>query len=375
MVGIYILVLAVSFLIAVLTTPAVIRTVIRYKLMDYSDGERKIHTKRRPTMGGIAIFLSLTIVTTVSMIIWEFAFPWILIPGLAIMFVTGFKDDQLHISAARKFLIQFVVASGVILLGDLSVTSFMGLFGIYALAPWLSFPITLVAFVGVINAYNLIDGIDGLAAGIGILAATFFGIWHGLQGEIGLAILAFSLVGALAGFLVYNFSPAKIFMGDTGSLVVGFVLATLAISAIFDTAPTSGLIPSYFLTNSINLTLAVLLVPVYDTLRVFALRLARGTSPFTAGRDHVHHVLLGVGLTHVGVSLLLYLVTIVSLALAITLVYHRMDATLIFVSLILASVLMLPTVGIKRRLLRKLGLYPFQAATAPNSSDTMAKTG
>lgn len=353
------LVLIFSLLLSVTTTPVVIRSVIRKNLLDVPDGERKIHSNRKPTMGGIAIFFSMILVSTFFIAAGEYEYQWILTTGLALMFFTGFKDDLVHIPATKKLLVQIIGSLVVIQVGDLSITSFMGLFGVFDVPGWVALPVTLLTFIFVINAYNLIDGVDGLASGVGIISASFFGIWHVLHGELGLAILAFSLVGALLGFLFYNFSPAKIFMGDTGSLVIGFTLATLAVSAIHNAAIPDKVIHDAFAANIINLSLAALIVPIYDTLRVFTFRILKRRSPFSPGKDHIHHAMLRVGFTHKSLSLTLYFINLLLVGFVIALVQLNLNENTIFFSLLLASGLILPTFSVKRRMAKRLGWTVF----------------
>jgi UDP-N-acetylmuramyl pentapeptide phosphotransferase/UDP-N-acetylglucosamine-1-phosphate transferase len=354
-----ILVVIFSLLLSITTTPVVIKSVIRKNLMDVPDGDRKIHSYRKPTMGGIAIFFSMILVSTFFIAAGKFEYPWILTTGLALMFFTGFKDDLVHIPATKKLLVQIIGSLVVIQVGDLTITSFIGLFSVYDVPSWIALPVTLFTFIFVINAYNLIDGVDGLASGVGIISASFFGIWHFFHGEIGLAILAFSLVGALLGFLFYNFSPAKIFMGDTGSLVIGFTLATLAVAAIHNATIPDKVEHDVYSANIINLSLAALIVPIYDTLRVFTFRILKRKSPFSPGKDHIHHAMLRVGFTHRSLSLTLYFINAVLIVLVIALIQLNLSVNTIFFSLVFASGLILPTFSVKRRLAKKIGWNVF----------------
>lgn len=348
-----------SLLVSITTTPVVIKSVIRKNLLDIPDGERKIHSNRKPTMGGIAIFFSMILVSTFFIAAGDYDYPWILTTGLALMFFTGFKDDLVHIPATKKLLVQIIGSLVVIQVGDLTITSFMGLFGVFDVSSWVALPVTLLTFIFVINAYNLIDGVDGLASGVGIISASFFGIWHLLHGEMGLAILAFSLVGSLLGFMFYNFSPAKIFMGDTGSLVIGFTLATLVVSAIHNSTIPDKVIHDTYSANIINLSLAALIVPIYDTLRVFTFRILKRNSPFSPGKDHIHHAMLRVGFTHKSLSLTLYFINAVLIVLVIALIQLNLSVNAIFFSLVSASGLILPTFSVKRRLAKRIGWTVF----------------
>jgi UDP-GlcNAc:undecaprenyl-phosphate GlcNAc-1-phosphate transferase len=178
-----------------------------------------------------------------------------------------------------------------------------GVLGVYELPAWVSTLFTVFVVIVITNGFNLIDGVDGLAGGIGIIASFAFGMIALLMEQSEMAIIAFTLMGALLGFLKYNFHPAKIFMGDTGSLVVGMILSVLAINSI-----SHGLV-----TDNINLpnkgpllAIAFLAIPLFDSLRVFVVRIMKGRHPLSPGRGHIHHALLNLGFGHKYTSLTLY---------------------------------------------------------------------
>jgi len=205
----------------------------------------------------------------------------------------------------------------------------------------------------VMNSFNLMDGIDGLAGGIGLIASLFLAAGFYASGNIPIMFLALFTALALFGFLVHNFHPARIFMGDTGSLVVGFLLAFLAINYI-------GLsrVPEYFAlysNASAVLPIAFLAIPLYDTFTVFVKRLARGDGPFTPGKDHVHHQLLDMGFSQKQTTLFLYLVAILIGLIAIAL--SGLNNNLILGIIIVLMVTFLPSNGYKRSILRKLGIF------------------
>jgi UDP-GlcNAc:undecaprenyl-phosphate/decaprenyl-phosphate GlcNAc-1-phosphate transferase len=346
-------------LLSVTTTPVVIRAVIRKNLLDIPDGERKIHENRKPTMGGISIFFATILTSSFFIAAGNFDYSWISIVGLILMFFTGLKDDLIHIPAAKKLLVQVFAALVVIQISQIEINNFLGLFGIGFVPSWIALPITLLTFIFIINAYNLIDGVDGLATGVGIIASAFFGIWNYTNGNMGFAILAFSLFGSLIGFLYYNFSPAKIFMGDTGSLVVGFILATLAVSAIHNTGEIGNAFSNSHLANVINYSIAALIIPIYDTLRVFTFRILKRKSPFQPGKDHIHHAMLRVGFTHKTLSLTIYLINIALIGFVGYLSFMSIDPTIVFILLVSLSVLILPTFSLKRRFVRLIGFDVF----------------
>ncbi|MGB0882650.1 MAG: MraY family glycosyltransferase, partial [Vicingaceae bacterium] len=171
-------------------------------------------------------------------------------------------------------------------------------------------------YIVIINAFNLIDGVDGLAAGVGLIASTAFGFWFYYAGDWTYAVLAFSLAGALLGFLRFNFNPAKIFMGDSGSLVIGFLFAVMAIELVEYKAQLE--LPNII--NNISkpiLAMSILVYPLVDTIRVFTLRAIKGISPFTADKNHIHHRLMDLGLGHKETVVIIYLFNFLVIAAAV----------------------------------------------------------
>lgn len=262
--------------------------------MDEPDQNRKVHQEVVSTLGGIGIFAAFVI----SFSIWGNAanletYPFF-IAGLFMLFLIGIQDDILTISANKKLIIQILAATEIVLAGGLVLTDLGGLFGIYQIPWFLGAAVTILAFVALINAYNLIDGIDGLAGGIGLVVSSILGIWFWHTGFIALSVLSFALAGALVGFLVYNVHPAKIFMGDTGSMAVGFILSYLVIQFLISNSSITE--SGWYIENAPVFAISLLIIPIVDTLRVFTLRIASGKSPFLADRNHTHHQLLDAGM-------------------------------------------------------------------------------
>jgi UDP-N-acetylmuramyl pentapeptide phosphotransferase/UDP-N-acetylglucosamine-1-phosphate transferase len=242
------------------------------------------------------------------------------------------------------------VAAGLILslLLNLRFTSFHGFLGVHEIPLWTSLAVTIFLIVIIINSLNLIDGIDGLAASIGIVASTTFGIWSYLSHDYGFAIMSAALTGALAVFLFFNMSKGKykIFMGDTGSLVIGFILVALMIR--FNEL-NAGSTQFHKLSSSPAVSIAILIVPLFDTLRVIIIRFARGQSPLVADRRHIHHLLLRAGCTHARATLYIALANIAIIFLAFSL-DHIGIFRLSFVLLILCTALTIPVyIGVARK--------------------------
>jgi UDP-N-acetylmuramyl pentapeptide phosphotransferase/UDP-N-acetylglucosamine-1-phosphate transferase len=278
-----------AFIVTMITIPVIIKFATRYKFYDVPN-ERKEHTVPIPTMGGIAVIAGML----VALFFWlPFRYETEQICfflSLGVLFCLGIMDDIRDLSARYKFLVQAGLAT-LIAIAGIRITSFDGLFGIYDLPLAAQYTFTLLTIVGVTNAFNLIDGIDGLAGGLGFMSLSTLGIFLILNGDTTWALVAFSLAGSIVGFLYFNFNPAKIFLGDTGSLVLGFSIAVLCIRMMqVNTLTTLPHAPLFIL--------SIVFIPVFDTIRVFAIRMWKGKSPFEADRTHIHHLLTNAGFNH-----------------------------------------------------------------------------
>jgi UDP-GlcNAc:undecaprenyl-phosphate/decaprenyl-phosphate GlcNAc-1-phosphate transferase len=287
-----ILAFVTAFVVAMIVMPVLIRVIYRFKLFDVPDG-RKEHVAPIPTMGGIASVIGMA----VGCMLWfQFTRDIVTVSflfSIAVLLAIGMMDDMKNLPARYKFAIQLSVAL-LIAFSGVRITSFNGLFGIYELSSSAQYTFTILALTGITNAFNLIDGIDGLAGGLGFMCLIILGIFLTLSGDSNIAILAFALGGGLLGFLYYNFNPAKIFMGDTGSLVLGFVIAVLCVRLIqLNVGVNNPVLP-----HSPVFALSVVAIPVFDTLRVFALRIWNGRSPFSPDKNHIHHLLTNNGWGH-----------------------------------------------------------------------------
>jgi UDP-GlcNAc:undecaprenyl-phosphate GlcNAc-1-phosphate transferase len=281
-----------AFVITLIIIPPIISLINKYKLYDVPNN-RKEHSMPIPTMGGVAIFTGMM----TALFLW---FPFSAeIPQICfffsviVLFALGIMDDLKDLSARYKFVIQIALAS-LIALSGIRINSFDGLFGITELPLSAQYTFTILAIVGVTNAFNLIDGIDGLAGGLGFMSLVTLGMFLTISGDINTALIAFALAGGILAFLYFNLNPARIFMGDTGSLVLGFVVAVLSIRLM----QVNIVAAKPVLTNAPVFVLGIVLIPVFDTLRVFALRIWKGKSPFTADKTHIHHLLTNKGFSH-----------------------------------------------------------------------------
>lgn len=273
-----------AFGIALWLIPKVITWVNKRGLLAQPN-HRTSHTIPTPSMGGIGIFAGLLIALPFLECRLEIV---AIMLSVAILFVTGFYDDVYEIKSMVKLLIQFIIAIGLFFAG-FSIHNLHGIFGIYEISTMWSFMITILFIIGVTNAFNLIDGIDGLAGGISVINSAFFGLIFILNDQFSYAMIAFALVGSILGFLKYNYHPAKIFMGDTGSLFLGLLMSVFVIKT-FQTNASSEM--------SISLSIILVFLPVFDTLRLFLYRMSKKKSPFLADKNHLHHLVLKVVPNH-----------------------------------------------------------------------------
>ncbi len=283
-----------AFSAVILSVPSVIYTSLKYGLFDKNDLYRKTHKHDISRLGGLAIVASFTISILLFSSIINFREANFVIASCIILAALGLKDDVYGTNTSTKFILQIVVAFILVFFGSFRLSSLYGVLNIGNMPMiWGSlFSIALIIFLN--NAFNLIDGIDGLAGGIGIFTSMVFGVLFASMGQIPYAFIAFALAGAIAGFLKYNWFPAKIFMGDTGALIIGLISAALAIKFIELNKFTGSNQPAFYSAPAI--AVAILIVPIFDSLRVFCIRILNGTSPFKGDRNHIHHRLELLGL-------------------------------------------------------------------------------
>ncbi len=309
--------LLTSFFITFFAIPSIIKIAEIKHLFDVPD-ERKSHTTSVPTLGGLAIFAGMIFSITFWSAQKDIVELQYIISAIIILFFIGMKDDLFNLVAYKKLAGQLIAAFILVHWGQIQITSFFGLFGVQTLSPLFCYLFSIFTLVVITNSFNLIDGIDCLAGSVGVLASTVFGIWFYRSGQTQYVILSVSLLGSLLAFLYYNRTPAKIFMGDTGSLLVGIVLSVLSIKFI----EMNRVMPLEAF-NKIKgvpaVTISILVIPLFDTLRSFSIRLYEGRSPFSADRNHLHHLLLDIGFSHMKSTAVLIFFNLIMIVLAISL--------------------------------------------------------
>lgn len=323
-----------AFLCTRIAIPVIIRVAQEKQLFDEPDG-RKHHRSVIPTLGGLGIYGG--IMLGLLLFVDPTAFPEFqyLLASMLLIFFLGMKDDILIISATKKFMGQLAAAGILIFFAKIRINDFHGMFGLHQLPEWMSILFSLLTMITIINSYNLIDGIDGLAGGLGILSSLTFGLYFLVCKEWSYALLCLSITGSLFGFIFYNFPKAQIFMGDTGSLILGLLLSIVVIKFI-KLGTLSGIAMPLPAAPAIGFS--ILMVPLFDTIRVFTFRILQGDSPFKADRMHIHHLLLDAGFSSKKITAICILVNLLFIGLAYAI--KDMEITLSFVSLFLLGALL-----------------------------------
>lgn len=355
----------VSFTIAFLSIPAIIKVARAKRLFDIPDN-RKLHTKPIASLGGVAIFLAFSVsgllmISTGSNPEFQYFYA-----ASILIFFLGLKDDILILSANKKFLVQMAVAAILVHLGGIRIDGLHGIMDVYQVPEWIGTILTYITIIVIVNAFNLIDGVDGLAGSLGLLTMVVFGSYFYMAEMPAYSSLAFAMAGGLLAFLLFNFQPAKIFMGDSGSLLLGMINSILVIKFIAVADAPAAVFP---VSSGVALGVAALIVPLLDTLRVFSIRLSKGRSPFSPDRNHVHHLLLDRGMSHRKVT-----VTCVSFTmLAISLVYagRSIGSTYLILSMLVIGFCLIGGLIYFKKPVRKLVIAnPLQ----PVSDSVMAST-
>jgi UDP-N-acetylmuramyl pentapeptide phosphotransferase/UDP-N-acetylglucosamine-1-phosphate transferase len=303
---------ALAFLITFFAIPVIIQVAKDKKLFDEPD-ERKVHKNVIPTLGGLGIFAGFIIATLMGVpaaITSELQY---FAAATTVIFFLGIKDDILVLSASKKFIGQLIAAGIIIKFGGIQITNMHGFLGIYEIPHIASIILSIFTIIVITNSFNLIDGVDGLAGSLGLLTTLVFGTYFFYAGQLTYAVMAFALAGSTIGFLIYNYSPAKIFMGDTGSLLLGLVNSILVIKFINVAGNPVSNLP---IEAAPAIGFSILMIPLFDTLRVFGLRILDRRSPFSPDRTHVHHFLLDLGLSHRMVTLTCVSINITFIAMA-----------------------------------------------------------
>jgi UDP-GlcNAc:undecaprenyl-phosphate GlcNAc-1-phosphate transferase len=317
----------IGFIITFSSIPIIIRIAEYKKFVDVPD-YRKIHANPVASLGGIGIFAGFVLAILIAL---PFGTPEMqyLMAAFLVMFFLGMKDDIVILTPSKKFMGQLAAAGILIFKGNLIITGMHGFLGIQEFPTIIAICFTFFTIIVITNSFNLIDGVDGLAGTLALFSTFVFGSYFFMANEHFYAVIAFSLCASILAFLIFNVAPAKIFMGDTGSLLLGIVNSILVIKFIEIASRTHSPLP---LSSAPAIGFAILFVPLFDTLRIFTYRVLHRRSPFSPDRKHVHHLLLEIGCSHQTVTLIAILFNII--IAACTFMLRHLGNTVLIISLI-----------------------------------------
>lgn len=283
--------------------PKILKIAIMKNFVDNPDA-RKLQRNPVPVMGGMAVFFGIIIGLCCSQTIFTRSDVFLLVSTMLIMLYVGTIDDILDLTPATRFLIEILCVLWLMYVNEASINSLWGLWGIDETLPlWVSWPLTVFAAVGIINAINLIDGVNGLSSGFCFMASVLFAIVFYNTGNITMTILAVSAAGAIVPFFLHNVfgNTTRMFIGDGGTLVIGTMMSIFVIDILHVGSSCSPLASNGV--GLVPMALSILAIPVFDTLRVMSMRILRGASPFHPDRTHLHHIFLELGFSHVGATI------------------------------------------------------------------------
>lgn len=323
--------------------PLVVRIAIEKNIVDNPDA-RKLQRVPIPVLGGCAVLFGILLGIGFTSAHCDCTSLLVTITAMTIMLYTGTMDDILELSPRLRFAIEIIVVAILIMANDQSISNFYGLWGLDVIPQWLAIPLTIFASVGIINAINLIDGVDGLSSGYGVMACIAFAILFYLAGDISMLTLAVVTAGSLIPFFLHNVfgKRSKMFIGDGGTLALGIVFSTFVINTLADGSIVGEFVDSNF--GLIPFTLAALSIPVFDTLRVMMARIVRRTSPFSPDKTHLHHLFIELGFSHAGTTV--SILTLNSLIILLQLVSWMLGCSIDMQLYIVIGASLLGTVGL-----------------------------
>lgn len=293
------------FIVALVSTWWIFKKVLKIAMMknivDNPDA-RKLQKTPVPVLGGIAVFFGMIVALTVTRLTFDTYSLFAIMGVMTIMLYLGVMDDILSLSPRLRFIVEILVVLLLMFSNKYAINDFQGLWGIHQISDWIAIPLTVIACVGIINAINMIDGVNGLSSGYGIMASAVFGAAFIISDDRDAASLAILSVGALLPFFFHNVfgKKSKMFIGDGGTLLIGTIMSTFVIGAINVNSPLAAKVGPNF--GVIAFVLAVLVIPVFDCIRVMTSRILRKTSPFYPDKTHLHHLLIDMGFSHAGTA-------------------------------------------------------------------------
>ena len=360
--------------------PRVVRLAAMKMIVDNPDA-RKLQKEPIPILGGVAVMFGAVLGISCTAVFPETVFNDTIVLIIAVMMVmlyTGTMDDILELTPRLRFLIEIMSVCALIFVGGFRLDDLHGLWGVSVLPDWVAVPLTVFACVGIINAMNLIDGVDGLSSGFCITACAIFSAVFFKAGDMMMFILSMALIGALIPFFMHNVfgERSKMFIGDGGTLVMGAVMSIFVVRVLGVGSPVAQFWDqSHAGMSAVAFTLAVLCVPVFDTLRVMVTRMLQGRSPFHPDKTHLHHMFIDLGFSHVGTtfSIILLNLTVVAVWWASVSMGCSLDVQLYVVILFgsLFTIFLYPAVAAAKR--RNAPLY--RALTAASRMTHFERKG
>lgn len=336
-----------AFLISFVIIPVIIKYSLAKNLGD-APGRRKVHKKVTPSLGGIAIFLSFL----ASSLIWLDFDQWsdvrYVLASLSLVFLLGVRDDLVPLRALHKLYGQ-IVAVIILLFSSVQLNSFYGLFGIYEINTILAYFLTGFTIIIITNSFNLIDGLDGLAGSVGTMSLVSFGIWFFMADSLIFSLFSFAMAGGIIAFLVFNWEPSEIFMGDTGAMVIGMLLAICVIHFMSVNEALEDTHPAKF-AATVSAGVCFIIIPLFDTLRIIILRISKGQSPFRPDKSHIHHAIMRLGMTHAKTATILASVS--ALYIFGAFLFRSVEDKFMLPGILILSVLL--SIILDRLILRKL---------------------
>ena len=340
-----------AFLSALWLHPRVVKIAIAKGITD-KPNKRKLQREPIPVLGGVVVYFGIMMGVGCSVPFCDAQEMTVILALGTLMLYTGTMDDIIGLTPKFRFTIETLSVLAVMFIGGYSIYDFHGVWGIGRIPMWVEIPLTIVAVVGIINSINLIDGVDGLSSGYCMMACAVFGAYFGITGDIIMAILAIACIGALIPFFGHNVfgKKSKMFIGDGGTLLMGMIMSLFVLNVLQGSGSTAlagnfGFVP---------FTLAVMAIPVFDTVRVMVTRIIRKTSPFNPDKKHLHHAFIELGFSHLATTVTTLLLNMVIIAVWFLLYMLGASVNVQFmVVLIVAAVLTVGVYGMLRHLAHK----------------------
>ena len=332
-----------SLLAAIWVYPKVLHIALDMNIVDNPDA-RKLQRVPIPVLGGVAIMFGMFVSLSICQLVYDCSDLFTIVLAMSIMLYIGTIDDMMDLSPRLRFFVEIGLALMLMYTCGYSINDFHGLWGFFEVPLYVSLPLTVVTVVGLINAINLIDGVDGYSSGYSIMACVIFGIFFAFVGDITMVMLACTCAASLMPFFCHNVfgKTSKMFIGDGGTLVMGTVMSIFVLNML-----KSGTLCSAYASWGVGLvplTLAILAIPVFDTVRVMSFRIIRGNSPFHPDKTHLHHLFIDMGFSHIGTTCCILLLNI--LDVFVWYITYRLGANVDVQLYVVVAMALLSTFGI-----------------------------